>query len=84
MQQNGSKYFCPQTHPPCWGCGQKVKPFFLKVVSLHITLKGIEHRTPCKQIFCPYTHSRPLGWGQKVNFFPESGNVAYQIKVKEV
>ena len=46
---------------------QKVKTyFFLKVVMLHIKLKGMEHRAPCKHIFCPYTHPRPLGWGQRV------------------
>ena len=35
-----------------------VKTFFLKVVILHIKLKGMEHRTPCKQIVCPYTHGQ--------------------------
>ena len=32
--------------------------FFLKVVMLHIKLKGMEHRAPCKHIFCPYTHAQ--------------------------
>ena len=27
--------------------------FLLKVVVLHITWKGIEHRAPCKDILCP-------------------------------
>ena len=40
--------------------------FFLKVVMLHIILKGIEHRAPCKQTCCHNTHQRPLGWCQKV------------------
>ena len=47
---------CPQTHPRLRGWGQKVKLYlFLKVVMLHIKLKGIEHRAPCKQICCHYT-----------------------------
>ena len=39
-----------------------------------------------KANICPYTYPRPQGWGQKVKlfFFSESGNIAYQIKVKEV
>ena len=38
---------CPQTHPRLRGWGQKVKLYlFLKVVMLHIKLKGIEHRAP--------------------------------------
>ena len=43
--------------------------FFLKVVMLHIKLKGMEHRGPYKHIFCPYTHPRPLGRRQKVKIF---------------
>ena len=35
----------PQTHPPPRGWGQKVKLYlFLKVVMLHIKLKGIDYR----------------------------------------
>ena len=34
-------------HTRPWGWGQKVKLYlFLKVVMLHIKLKGIEHRAP--------------------------------------
>ena len=37
----------PTDTPLTLGLGQKVKPcLFLKVVMLHIKLKGIEHRTP--------------------------------------
>ena len=36
--------------------------FFLKVVMLHIKLKGTEHRAPCKHIFCTYAHPQPVGW----------------------
>ena len=46
------------------GWGQKVKTcccFFLKEAMLHIKLKVMEHRAPCKHIVCPYTHPRPLG-----------------------
>ena len=46
-----------------------LKKNLLKVVKLHIKLKGMEHRAPCKHIFCPYTHSRPMGLGQKVKTF---------------
>ena len=48
---------------------------------LHIKLKGMEQRAPCKLMFCPYTHTRSLGWGLKVKtfFFSESSHVAYQI-----
>ena len=37
----------PTDTPLTLGFGQKVKPcLFLKVVMLHIKLKGIEHRAP--------------------------------------
>ena len=37
----------PTDTPLTPGLGQKVKPcFFLKVVMLHIKLKGISHRAP--------------------------------------
>ena len=42
--------------------------FFLNIVMLHIKLKGMEHRAPCKHIFCPYTHYRLLGWDQKSKY----------------
>ena len=61
------------------GVGVKRSFFsFLKVVILHIKLKGIEH------IYCPYTHLPPLRSKGHFFFFSESGHVAYQIKVKEV
>ena len=72
----------PADTPSTTGLGQKVKTlFFLKVVMLHIKLKGMEHRAPCKQIFC--LDSR--GGDKKVKtFFSESGRVANKIKGKEV
>ena len=70
----------PVDTPSTWGWGQNCFFFFLKVVMLHIKLKRVEHRTPCKHIFCPYAHPRLLGLGQKVKtFFSESNHVAYQI-----
>ena len=36
---------------------------------LHIKLKGMEQRAPCKNIFCSYTHPRSQGGGQKVKTF---------------
>ena len=57
----------------------------LKVVMLHIKLKGMEHRAPCKYILCPYTHPCPVGSGQKAKtFFSQCGHVEYQIKGNEV
>ena len=50
------------------GWGQKAKHIFLlKVVMLHIKLKGMGHWAACKHINCPYTHTQPLRWSQKVN-----------------
>ena len=77
----------PTDTPSTQGWGQKVKlHLILKVVMLHIKLKGFEHRAPWKQTSCHYTHQRPLGWGQKVIlfFFSKSGHVAYQINVEQV
>ena len=59
--------------------GQNI--FFLKVIKMHIELKGMEHIAPCKHILSPYINPLPLGLGQKVKtFFTESSHVAYQIK----
>ena len=44
---------------PRWS--QNVITFFLIVVMLHIKLKGLEHKTPCKHIVYHYTHPRSLG-----------------------
>ena len=41
MQQHGSKYFANRHTLNPGGFGQKVNPFFLKVVMLHIKFKGI-------------------------------------------
>ena len=69
MQQHGSKYFA-RRHTIDTGWGQNVKTFFsLKVVLLHIKLKGIGHRASCKHIFYPYTHPRSVGLGQKAKLF---------------
>ena len=71
MQQHVSKYFTrrPPTHPPPprpWRWGQDVKiPLFQNMVMLHITLKGMGHRAPCKHIFCPYKHTFKLWVGLK-------------------
>ena len=76
----------PTYTPSTQGVESKViLHLFLKVVMLHIKLKGIEHRAPRKQICCHYTHQRPLGWGQKVILFlfSKSGHVAYIIILVE-
>ena len=72
--------------PSTPGVGSKGQTnIFLKVVMLHIKLKGIELRAPWKQICCHYTQQRPLGLGHTFYFyFSKSGHVAYQIKVEEV
>ena len=75
----------PTNTPLTLGWSQKVKPFFLKVVMLHIKLKelSIEHHE--SKYLSLHTPAIP-GWGQKViySFLSESGHVTYQIKVKEV
>ena len=59
--------------------GERSNHFFLKVVTLHIKLMGMEEKEPCKHILCP-TPPEP-GLGQKVKHsFIESSHVAYQIK----
>ena len=79
MQLHGSKYFV-LTHTLDPGVESK-QLILLKVVMLHIRLKGMEHhRAPCKHIFCPNTHPRPLWWDQKVKiFFIKTSHVVYQI-----
>ena len=42
--------------------------FFLKVVMLHIKLKGMGHRTPCNYMLCPYTHPRSLEWVERSKY----------------
>ena len=49
---------------------------------LHIKLKGMENRAPCKDIFCPYTQP----WGEvkrSKHFFSERRHVADQVKENE-
>ena len=65
------------------GVGSKCQNIFLKVVMLHIKLKEMEHRAPCKHILCPYTYtpSAPVvGTKAKSISFFEKSHVAYQIK----
>ena len=66
-----------------WGGVKGQNNFFLKVVILHIKLKGMEHRAPCKHIFCPLTHTLDPGVESKIKtfFFSESSHVVY-IKLK--
>ena len=45
---------------------------------LHIKLKGMEHRTPCKYISCYFLHPQAGSKGEY--FFSKSSYVAYQIK----
>ena len=57
--------------------------FLLKVVMLHIKLKGIEHKAPCKHLFCPCTCPQPPD-GVKGHFFLEIHYVTHQIKGNSV
>ena len=43
--------------------------FFWKIVMLHIKLKGMECREPCKQIFTTYNTLYPWDGGQRVKTF---------------
>ena len=36
-------------------------PWSLKIVMLHMRLKGMKRTITRKQIICPYTHPKPLG-----------------------
>ena len=51
MAMNLVANILPADTPSTKGWGQNI--FFLKVVMLHIKLKGMERRAPCKQISCP-------------------------------
>ena len=51
------------------GMGQKVKLFLLKVLMLHIKLKGMENRAPCKHITCPYVSLGPWGEVKRSKYF---------------
>ena len=77
IEHHASTYSIPNTHlqPLEWS-----QIIFLKVVMLHIKLKGIEPRAPHKHIFFPYTHLGPCGGVKKSIHFSESSHVAYQIK----
>ena len=61
--------------------GQNIVFYLLKEVMLHINLKRMEHRAPCKYILILSLHTpSTLRWGQKVKtFFSEISRVAYQI-----
>ena len=71
----------PSDKPLTLGFGQKVKPcLFLKVVMLHIKLKGIEHH---ESKYAVITHTLdPMGWGQKVFFFSFLKVIMLHIKLK--
>ena len=56
--------FFTYTQPRPQGWGQKFKTFFLEVVMMHIKLKGMECRAPCKHILCLHTPST-TGMGSK-------------------
>ena len=56
------------------------KHYLLTVVMLHIKLKGMEHRAPCKHIFC-LTRTLNPRWGQKVkHFFSERKMLHIKLK----
>ena len=55
-------------------------PFVIQ--NRYMSFTGMKQRTQRKQIFCPFIHPRSLD--EVKTFFSEEGNVAYQIKRKEV
>ena len=64
MQQMVANILLAYPHsPPSTDPGvQKAKiQLFHNKVMLHIKLKGMEHRAPCKHIFSPYTLPQPVG-----------------------
>ena len=66
MQAHICSYTCPQL----LRFGQKVKRFFLKVVMLHIKLKEMERKVPCKHLHSVLTHTLgPRGRVKGENFF---------------
>ena len=60
MQQHGVKYVI-RRHTLDPGVWQKDQNIFSesRLVMLHIKLKEVEHRAPCKHMFCLYTDSQP-------------------------
>ena len=78
MQQHGSKRLLEYTPIGPRGGVKKLTHVFLKVVLLHIKLKGMEHRAQCKHIFCHNTHPQP--WGVVKTFFLKE--VMLPIKLK--
>ena len=51
------------------------------MVILHIKLKGMKHRTTCKQIVCPlHTHTLDPGVGKKGHFFLKVVKLHTQLK----
>ena len=68
-------------HFETWGEVKRSNIVLLKVVMLHIKLKGMEHRVPCKHIVCPNTYPQPTDGAKRSNhFIAENSHVAYQIK----
>ena len=83
MQQHASTYYALTHTLEPWGLGQRSK-HFLKVVMLHIKLKGMEHRAHATT-YSVLTHTLvPCGGvkGQNNLFFLNV--VMLQIKLKEM
>ena len=63
--------------------GQNIVFFLLKEVMLHINLKRMEHRAPCKYILILSLHTpstlNPQMGSKGQNVFSEISRVAYQI-----
>ena len=63
------------------GVGSNHFFFIFLAVMLHIKLKGMELKAPCKHLSCPYTHNQSQdGVKRSKHFFSESSHVAYQNK----
>ena len=63
-------HICSYTYSQILRFGQKVKRFFLKVVMLHIKLKEMERKAPCKHLYSVITHTLgPRGRVKVKTFF---------------
>ena len=82
MQQHGSKYFaCRHTLDPGVGV-KRLKHVSLKVVMMHIKLKGMEHKASFAGTYSVLTQTLGPWAGStgQIIFSSESCRVAYQIK----
>ena len=81
MQQHGSKYFAHRHSLDSGGGIKRSKHFFLKVVILHIKLKGMESKQNESKKYVLTHILNPWG-GVKMSFFSFLKVVMLHIKLK--